>query len=295
VRLPDEVDEEKKDDADRSREWIKVAEQNEEIFFDRMDDTLLAVAAEEVPVVLRRIREHLRMRPGQSLTVDRVLEFWLKRYVYRLKAHVNTVLTNMGKPSKTAGQIYMFLRTELYLLFFGESPSKFFGPRFRAYYPTTGLSEKDHRDVTLALERPREKIKVYVPHPGLVEMETFIQDICKVGYVEETSIIALDDDKLRVSKRLCSIFGLVAKKIGKGFGPIQHGVVSIVTSLFLGGHIEKHGQSVVDCITLLFGGLTGAVLDRQIYLENLITKDRGYNTRETSMYCLSRGAHELGT
>ena len=114
-------------------------------------------------------------------------------------------------------------------------------------------------------------------------------------YDKRNSIIALDDDKLRVSGKRAGYYGPASKKIGGGFGPIQHSTVSIATGLFLGGHLEKIQDSVEDCTMILLMGLEGSSLPKQAQISNLITKDRGYNTLRNSMLCLKRGAHELGT
>ena len=68
-----------------------------------------------------------------------------------------------------------------------------------------------------------------------------------------------------------------------------------MTGLFLGGHLEKIYDTVEDCTMVLLMGLDGSTLAHQVHIENLITKDRGYNTLRNSLLCLRSGAHELGT
>ena len=55
---------------------------------------------------------------------------------------------------------------------------------------------------------------------------------------------------------LSSYSGLVAKKIGKSFGPVAHCAVSVLTGLFLSISLEKRGIPVEENISDLLKGLT---------------------------------------
>ncbi|KAE9259312.1 hypothetical protein PF008_g33398, partial [Phytophthora fragariae] len=98
-------------------------------------------------------------------------------------------------------------------------------------------------------------------------MDTLRHVCSEIGFINEVSIASLDDDLLRLRSNSVDDLGLTRiRNPKKGFGPAQHGIVSLVTGLFLGGHIASKGESVVDVVKILQRSLCGATTDSQIRL-----------------------------
>jgi hypothetical protein len=69
----------------------------------------------------------------------------------------------------------------------------------------------------------------------------------------------------------------------------------VLTSLYLGGHIASRKEGVVDCLTILLQSLSGALVENNINIPNLISLDRGYQSAELNKQLLSRGSQIIGT
>lgn len=80
------------------------------------------------------------------------------------------------------------------------------------------------------------------------------------------------------------------------FEPVQHGIVSLATGLFLGGHVASRGDTVVDVVKILQRSFCGASTDRHIRLPGVIfALDRGYQSKEVNQQILDCGAQIIGT
>lgn len=131
---------------------------------------------------------------------------------------------------------------------------------------------------------------------GLQKLEELIASKCQVGFIPVKSILSLDDDKFKVSPHMCRRYGLVPKKIDKGHGPVQHAIVSPVTSIFLGGHIEQAGENMLNCIQRLVMNLTSTRFPDHVRLDEiLVAFDGGWETRTNSDYILEIGGQAFGT
>lgn len=72
--------------------------------------------------------------------------------------------------------------------------------------------------------------------------------------------------------------------------------MSLVTGLFLGGHIASKGESVVDVVKILQRSLCGATTDSQIRLPGVMfALDRGYQSKEVNRQIIECGATIIGT
>ncbi|POM60120.1 hypothetical protein PHPALM_31061 [Phytophthora palmivora] len=125
-----------------------------------------------------------------------------------------------------------------------------------------------------------------------------VRRVCsEIGFVPQVSIASLDDDLLRL--RSCSVDDLSLTRTrnpAKGFGPVQHGIVSLTTGLFLCGHLASKGESVVDMVKVLQRSLCGVVPDRQIHLPSIMfALDRGYQSKEVNLQFINSGGSIIGT
>ncbi|KAJ8576857.1 hypothetical protein ON010_g2356 [Phytophthora cinnamomi] len=91
---------------------------------------------------------------------------------------------------------------------------------------------------------------------------------------------SLDDDLIRLRSASVDNIGLAhVRNPKKGYGPAQHGVLSLVTGLFLGGHVAARGQSTVDIVRILQRSLCGASTESHIRLPGIVhALDMGYQS-----------------
>jgi hypothetical protein len=138
-----------------------------------------------------------------------------------------------------------------------------------------------------------------VHDPNLANALDTVRKICvKVGFVPRVSILSIDDDLLCLRSQLVHHFGLQhTNNPAKGLGVIYHGVVSICTGLYLGGHNASRGESTKDCIRILLQSLSGASVDARTEVRNLCAWDRGYGGPGGAInkMVLSYGCDLLGT
>jgi hypothetical protein len=106
---------------------------------DGVDQHLLAIAREEVPIVLERVRVRIvggRVRHLHTLTPARFLEAWMDtNLLCFVKQYINTNLS--GNPVSNS-EILAFIRVELMLLFCRVSPSLYFDLDERSNFPSAG-------------------------------------------------------------------------------------------------------------------------------------------------------------
>ena len=84
----------------------------------------------------------------------------------------------------------------------------------------------------------------------------------------------------------------------KGLGVIHHGAVSVVSGLYIGGHVAARGESTLDCVKILQQIMAGVSSESQIRLHgNTFFWDRGYSgvNGEVNQWSVSVGATLLGT
>ncbi|EGZ07973.1 hypothetical protein PHYSODRAFT_526062, partial [Phytophthora sojae] len=80
------------------------------------------------------------------------------------------------------------------------------------------------------------------------------------------------------------------------FGPVQHGIVSLTTGLFLGGHVASRGESTLDIVKFLQRSLSGASTESRIQLPGIIhALDRGYQSAAVNEQIHSVGGKVVGT
>ena len=121
----------------------------------------------------------------------------------------------------------------------------------------------------------------------------------ELAFVSGVSQIALDDDLLRMrSKRVIDHGYSQINNPCKGLGVMHHAAVSVVTGLYIGGHVAARGESTLDCVKILQRSMAGVSSESQIRLHgNTFFWDRGYGGTdgEVNNWSISVGATLLGT
>ena len=144
----------------------------------------------------------------------------------------------------------------------------------------------------------------FSPNVKVQHAQEVIRTFCsKFGYVPKKSILSLDDDLLRLRSPVVepSIGSSRIRNPKKGFGPMQHGLVSLLTGLYLGGHIPAMNEGTVEsvkCLFLSLGKATGEVnLEQQMAgkIKNMVALDRGYGYDEIIKILTFYGSRLVGT
>ncbi|POM59145.1 hypothetical protein PHPALM_36113, partial [Phytophthora palmivora] len=119
-----------------------------------------------------------------------------------------------------------------------------------------------------------------------------IRRLCAdIGFVSGTTIASLDDDLIRLRSASVDDIGLAhIRNPKKGYGPVQHGIVSLGTGLFLGGHVAARGESTVDIVRILQRSLCDASTESHIRLPGIIhALDRGYQSEAVNQQITNAG------
>jgi hypothetical protein len=109
-------------------------------------------------------------------------------------------------------------------------------------------------------------------------VQHFRTSFSQIGFVPSVTWLTVDDDLLRLRSRRVGEAGFCQiNNPAKGMGIVHHGAVSVVTRLYLAGHVQQRGQSTSDCVTMIQQALTNASCDNLIEFDGeLIFSDRGY-------------------
>eukprot|EP00644_Phytophthora_capsici_P013335 jgi/Phyca11/115778/e_gw1.29.308.1 len=155
------------------------------------------------------------------------------------------------------------MEVELWLSFYHVTPSFFFDNANRKQYPsaTSCMTFDRYRSILAALNtacRPEtdglnQWAAPFSPDRDTTYAAELIRRLCAdIGFVPGTTIASLDDDLIRLRSASVDDVGLAhIRNPKKGYGPVQHGVVSLATGIFLGGHVAARGESTVDIVRIL--------------------------------------------
>ena len=269
------------------------------------------VARNEVPIVLNRLRVKLfggRVRHLHNIAPARFLEAWMDA---NLLGHVKQFINkNLSGDAVSNSEILAFIRIELMLSFYRVSPSLYFDVDERANFPSAGqgMDLLRYRQILKALSRSGTSRQVSYstwtpPMQHDREMAAAMDIVRTTGselaFVAGVTQIGLDDDILRMrSKRVIDHGFSQINNPCKGLGVIHHGAVSVVTGLYISGHVAARGESTLDCVKMLQRSMTGVSSESQIRLNgNTFFWDRGYGgvNGEVNQWSVSIGATLLGT
>ncbi|GMF18621.1 unnamed protein product [Phytophthora fragariaefolia] len=214
---------------------------------------------------------------------------------------------------KEASSVFMderlkFLEVELWLCCYKITPDFFYDRRNIAEYPAgarvMGLAR--YRAILTALGKPSglsdESTSTWTaPFSHNRDIELVAELIRRInrsiGFVDGVTLASLDDDLIRLRSSSVDNTGLAhVRNPKKGFGPVQHRVVSLVNGLVLGGHVATRGESTVDIVKLLQRSLCGASTESQIHLSGVLhALDRGYQSYAVNEHIVNIGGAIVGT
>jgi hypothetical protein len=217
---------------------------------------------------------------------------------------------NLGATmSFSTSDILDFLRIQLLLGIYKCSSSAFYSEENETIYQGSKapLSKVQHDDILKQLGakdstqgvNSTDQWDAPFSNSGLMNqaMQQVRNRCSEFGYVPGKSIVSLDDDQLRLRSHNVDDNGYVrTRNPKKGFGPTQHGAISTVTSLYLGGHIPSRGETQTDSVNLIFRSFCGVNSDRHINLKsNIIALDRGYQSTSLNQAIADRCGRVVGT
>ena len=135
------------------------------------------------------------------------------------------------------------------------------------------------------------------------EMAAAMDIVCttgaKLAFVSGVSQIALDDDLLCMQSKRVIDYGFSQIIIPcKGLGVIHHATVSVVTGLYIGGHVAARGESTLDCVKILQRSTAGVSSKSQIKLNGYtFLWDQGFGGTdgEVNQWSIAAEATLLGT
>ncbi|ETN21040.1 hypothetical protein PPTG_01373 [Phytophthora nicotianae INRA-310] len=296
--------------GDSSTAWKFIDEPSPQLHVEDVEEFLLSKARTEANRVAKKLLVRIfgtEHRLPSDVTTQDIMKAWLDpSFLAVAQRHVNSSLAQSAFVSRS--DLLKFLQVELWLAFYSVSPSNFYERSNKQYYPPVKsvMPSKRYFAILRAFGKPNAEDDVSSTHwkapfqhdPNLSHAMDELCRLCsRFGFVSEVSIASLDDDLLRLRSSAVDDLGLNrTRNPKKGYGPVQHGIVSLATGLFLGGHIASKGETVVDVVKILQRGLCGATTDSQIRLPGIMfALDRGYQSKEVNKQILECGAAIIGT
>ena len=293
-------------------DWNIIREYETSIEIDSVDKHLLEVARNEVPIVLNRLKVKMfggrAKRSLHNVSPAQFLQAWMDpNLLGHVKQFINKNIT--GDPV-SASEILAFIRVELMLSFYRVSPMLYFDIDERANVSSAGqgIDSIRYRYILKALSRPgtsrQESTSTWNPPMQHDREIAAAMDIVRttgaeIAFVKGVTHVGLDDDLLRMrSKRVINHGFSQINNPCNGLGVIHHGAVSVVTGLYIGGHVAARGESTLDCVKILQRSMTGVSSESQIRFDgNIFFWDRGYGgiNGEVNQWSVSAGATLLGT
>lgn len=102
----------------------------------------------------------------------------------------------------------------------------------------------------------------------------------RYGYYPHVSTFTLDDDHLHL--RSSDVATMDVKRLHnpdkKAFGPVNHGIVSLHTGLYVCGHVQRKRENIDDVVEILCSYLARTPMKRGTTLFCLFALDRAYQS-----------------
>lgn len=274
------------------------------IEFVDVEALLFSTASEEIKIICHRLKHYMRnifpAVPFEKLTPAQLTVIWITQIADMLYQKINEEGNDTHYSKET---IVGFIFHECMIMSYGCSPAKYFEfstpDRFRKPAICSQVSPETYQDILRCLSATKKsntstsgtKAMTWEPplspNACLQSSQERIRQFCsKIAYVKGISILSKDDDliRLRSQKVELALGTCRVRNPKKGFGVLHHALVSLLTGLFIGGHIPNISESTLQAVKCIFNALgkaSGEVnLEEQMKgkLPNLVTMDRGYQS-----------------
>ncbi|KAE9190862.1 hypothetical protein PF004_g21779 [Phytophthora fragariae] len=236
--------------------WSYVTAEGEQVEVNDVDRILLEKAREESSTVIGRLLQRMFESSEHhlaSVDVACFINAWLDTSILSgLTNYANRSLC--GSDAVAIDDIFKFVEVELWLSFSGITPDAFYSVKNAKYYPpaATVMPLSKYRSVLTALGNSNLQNGMDTSHwdapftsnRDISNSMEQIRRLCSdIAFVNEVTIASLDDDMLRLRSQLVNDIGLAhVRNPKKGYGPVHHGIVSVVTGFYLGGHVATRGK-----------------------------------------------------
>lgn len=129
--------------------------------------------------------------------------------------------------------------------------------------------------------------------------EEFGKICANIGFINGTTMIALDDDLWRLRSKNVNADGIMQiNNAKKGMGVVHHASVSVTTGIYCGGYVQYSGDTTETCVTNIQRILSKAITPSNIMLNGTIFfMDRGYGGTDGEVIktLIERGGNIHGT
>ena len=203
---------------------------------------------------------------------------------------MNRVLNKTVTPNVTQDEFTIFIQILIWLAFYGISPRAAYTmtssyvhllplcmalPRSRFYKILDGFSCSDEHNGT-------SWESYYSPCNDMTELSAmFSKQWVAMSFVEGTTDIIADDDKMRNRSKKANQSGWSRRKYGSVFGPTNNILCSMTSGMPLAAHMSHFGEAPLDILQICLQLITGNNLARNIRLPGTtLGCDRGYNDEE---------------
>jgi hypothetical protein len=297
-------------------DWELLETFNTVLDIEPVDKILLKLARQEVPIVMKRILNLLPNPPDpRRHNVRRSQEDFFKVWFNKcLLRPISEWLQIYLVESVTALEILHFIKIELIISFYQISPEVLFDAELTKFFRggvKWEMTRSRYMQILSALSGVKRHSRDINTNPDgwkVVNsanrnmekaLECFRTEVASIAFVAMVTWFGLDDDLLRLRsfKMMEAGFSQINNPV-KGLGAIHHGCVSLITCLYLAGHIQHSNESTLDCVTILQRALSGASIERNIFLRNVMAFwDRGYGGPDgvVNRESLKRGLAITGT
>ncbi|POM62939.1 LOW QUALITY PROTEIN: hypothetical protein PHPALM_27842 [Phytophthora palmivora] len=282
--------------------WKYIHSSRVHLQVDDVDTLLLEKARVEADYVVERLLQRMfgtTQHNTASISVSRILSTWLDLpIISKLQQFVNVRLADDTAVTVDelfeSGTVAELLSCNTIMLFDKEN-SKQYRPaqtcmqfkRYRSILAALGTTNRQETVGTNQWAAP------FSPDRDTTYAAELIRRLCAdIGFVSGATIASLDDDLIRLRSASVDDIGLAhIRNPKKG-----HGIVSLGTGLFLGGHVAARGESTVDIVRILKRSLCGASTESQIRLPGIIhALDRGYQSEPVNQQITNAGGSIIGT
>ncbi|KAE9066070.1 hypothetical protein PF005_g28721 [Phytophthora fragariae] len=241
---------------DETATWKYAEDFDVSLRLNDVEDLLLSKARAEADVVTTRLRQRMFGSASQDqrrVTVPDILKTWLDDSI--LAGIKNCVSASLSSEATLAkDELLGFLEVELWLGFYSLTPTAFYDSANSDLLPPvlTAMPEKRYMVILNALGTSTQRngpahrwSAPMAPDRNIASAMELLRRLCsEIGFVEGVSLASLDDDMMRLRSQSVDDLGLShVRNPKKGYGPVNHGIVSLTTGVMLGGHVAFRGDS----------------------------------------------------
>jgi hypothetical protein len=278
------------------------------IGYDVADSFLLQKAKTEFNAVAENAMLHM-MRVTEKPSPFELLDiFFNSDMAIKMIKWINEYSPD-GNMKITRDDLLTFFLLDLKMQYHNTSATHMFQKNQQKHYQMEQLSQhkEKYHYIMRALNNGRGKVHKkgtwHSPIHKNGEMISIFEDFGKIcagiGFINGTSMMALDDDLWRLRSKSANADSITQiNNAKKGMGVVHHASVSVTTGLYCGGYVQYRGDTTETCVTNIQRILCKATTPSDIKLNGTIFYiDRGYGGTDGDVIdnTIKRGGNIHGT